>query len=184
MKFAALVLLVLILLLGGMGFTQYNAIINKQEMVSASYADIDAQLQRRSDLIPNLLNSVKGYMSHEQGIIDAITQSREKLSGATNVGELAQASGEMESALKNLMVVVEQYPDLKANTNFIQLQDELSGTENRIATARRDYNDAVRSFNAQIKRFPGSLLASYFGFNPATYFEASEVSQEVPNVSF
>lgn len=184
MKKSTIIILIILVLLGASGVGSYNSMVNKEEAVHSSYSDIGTQLQRRADLIPNLVNSVKGYMEHEQGIIDSITESREKLLGANNVQQLAEASDELNSALKNLMVVVENYPDLKANSNFIQLQDELAGTENRVATARRDYNAAVRDYNATIRRFPGRLLAGLFGFEEAEYFEASAGSMEVPNVSF
>lgn len=184
MKKSTIVILLILVLLGGCGVASYNSIVNKQEAVFSSYSDIEAQLQRRADLIPNLVSSVKGYMEHEQGIIESVTESREKLLSANGIQQLAEASDELNNAMKNLMVVVENYPDLKANTNFIQLQDELAGTENRVATARRDYNAAVRGYNAAIKRFPGKLLADYFGFEAEDYFEASEGSAEVPNVSF
>lgn len=171
-----------LLLVGCIG--SYNSIVSAEEAVSSSYADIDTQLQRRSDLIPNLVNTVKGYMEHEQAAIDSVTESREKLAGANGLQETAEASAELTAAIDNLLVIVENYPDLKANENFIQLQDELAGTENRIATARRDYNDAVRYYNQKIKRIPGSIIASMFGFEQAEYFEASEGSKEVPNVQF
>lgn len=184
MEKSAIVILLILVLLAGCGVASYNSMVNKQEAVFSSYSDIETQLQRRADLIPNLVSSVKGYVEHEQEIIDSVTESREKLLGADGVQQLAEASDELSSALKNLMVVVENYPDLKANTNFIQLQDELAGTENRVATARRDYNAAVREYNAAIKQFPGKFLAELFGFEAAEYFEASEGSTEVPNVSF
>lgn len=184
MKKGTIVILVLLVLLGGCGAASYNSIVNKQEAVFNGFSDIETQLQRRADLIPNLVSAVQGYMAHEQGIIDSITESREKLLHANGVQQLAEASGELNDALKNLMVVVENYPDLKASANFIQLQDELAGTENRVATARRDYNAAVREYNAAIRRFPGVLLANLFGFEAEAYFEASEGSSEVPHVSF
>lgn len=184
MKKTTIVILLILALLGSCCVASYNSMVNKQEAVLSSYSDIETQLQRRADLIPNLVSSVKGYIEHEQGIIDSITESREKLLSANGVPQLAEASDALNSALKNLMVVVENYPDLKANTNFIQLQDELAGTENRVATARRDYNAAVREYNAAIRRFPGRLLAGLYGFEAAEYFEASEGSMEVPNVSF
>lgn len=162
----------------------YNSIVTAEEKVSTSYADIDAQLQRRTDLIPNLINSVKGYMKHEQGIIDSITESRERILNAGSLAERAEANDQLSEALDQLNVVVENYPDLKASENFIQLQDELAGTENRIATSRKDYNDAVNKYNTKIKRFPGVFVARFFGFEKAEYFEAKEGSKEVPDVSF
>ncbi|MCQ2511134.1 MAG: LemA family protein [Lachnospiraceae bacterium] len=179
-----IVLIVLILFCAGGAITSYNSLVSGQEKVESSYADIDAQLQRRADLIPNLISSVKGYMAYEQSVIDSITESREKLLNAEGIQEMAEANDELSAAIGNLMVLVENYPDLKANENFIQLQDELAGTENRIATARRDYNDAVRSYNVKTKRFPGVWIARMFGFEAAEYFEAAAGSTEVPTVEF
>ena len=163
---------------------QYNSIISAQESVMRSLSDIDTQLRRRTDLIPNLINSVKGYVDHEKGVIASVTQAREKMLGASTVGEKAAAEANLTRALGSFMVLVENYPDLKANTNFIQLQDELAGTENRIATARRDYNGAVEYYNFIIKRFPGYLFAKRFGFVAAEYFKTDEDSKAVPNVTF
>lgn len=162
----------------------YNSLVGKSEEVDNKFSDISIQLERRTDLIPNLINSVKGYMSHEKDVIDSITTAREKLVNANSNQDKADANQELTNALNNLYVVVENYPDLKANTNFIQLQDELAGTENRIAVARRDYNDAVKSYNKTIKSFPKNILAGMFGFDKKEYFEAKSGSNEVPNVSF
>ena len=178
------ILLIVLALLVVSGISTYNGIVSKQEKVQSAYADIDAQLQRRADLIPNLVNTVKGYMDHEDSVIKAITESREKLINATTPQEKAEASDALTAALSSFNVVVENYPDLKANTNFMQLQDELAGTENRVATARRDYNGAVEVYNGAIKRIPGRFIASWFGFEPAEYFEAKPGSSEVPNVQF
>lgn len=178
------VLLVLLIVGVGGGISTYNSIITAEEKISSSYADIDTQLQRRADLIPNLINTVKGYMKHEQEIIDSITESRERLLSADNMQDRAQASDELSAALSQFNVVVENYPDLKSNTNFIQLQDELAGTENRIATARRDYNQAVKDYNTKIKRFPGVIIARMIGCEKAEYFEAAAGSTEVPSVNF
>ncbi len=164
--------------------SSYNGIISKSEEVDNKFATIDTQLQRRADLIPNLVNTVKGYASQEQEIINSVTEARAKLAGANSVSEKAEADGELTNALNRLMIVVENYPDLKSSQNFIQLSDELSGTENRIATARRDYNEAVKEYNLKIKRFPTNLIAGMFGYEQRDYFEASEQSQEVPNVNF
>lgn len=162
----------------------YNSLISKQEEVEGKLADISVQLERRADLIPNLVNTVKGYASHEKEVIDSITASREKLLGASSASEMAEANQELSNAIKNLLVIVENYPDLKANTNFIQLQDELAGTENRIATARKDYNAAVKEYNKEIKLFPKNILAGMFGFEEKEYFEAKDSANEVPDVSF
>jgi len=174
------IVLVLCLLLGG----TYNSLISSNENVDSKYADISVQLERRTDLIPNLVNTVKGYMKHEQEIIDSVTEARENLVNANTREEQAEANKELTTALNNLFVIVENYPDLKSNTNFIQLQDELAGTENRIAVARTKYNDAVKDYNKTIKMFPKNILANMFGFEEKEYFEAREISTEVPDVSF
>jgi len=178
------IILALIVLLGFSGVSTYNGMVTAYEKVESSYGDIETQLQRRADLIPNLISTVKGYMEHENEVIDSITQSREKLLAADNIQEMAEANDQLSAALSNLTVLVENYPDLKSNENFIQLQDELAGTENRIATARKDLNDAVRIYNSKIKRFPGVLFAGMFGFEKADYFQATEGSEEVPSVEF
>ena len=158
--------------------------ISKQENVDSSLANLNVMLQRRADLIPNLVNTVKGYTSHEDEVIGKITDARAKLVGANSLEEKSEANNELTNSLNALMLVVENYPDLKSSDNFIQLSDELAGTENRIAVARKDYNDAVKILNTSIKRFPTNLLAGMFGFNEAEYFEADEGSQEVPSVNF
>ena len=162
----------------------YNGMVSGQEGVTRGMADIDTQLRRRADLIPNLINTVKGYMDHEKAAIASVTQARENMLGAKTVGDKAAAAANLTRALGSFVGVVENYPDLKANTNFIQLQDELAGTENRIATARRDYNRAVEDFNLKIKRFPGVWFAPRFGFTEAEYFKTDEESRAVPNVKF
>lgn len=162
----------------------YNGLVSKEEEVDGKLADISVQLERRADLIPNLINTVKGYASHEKEVINSITKSREKLLDADDADEMAEANSELTTALNNLLVIVENYPDLKANTNFIQLQDELAGTENRIAVARKDYNDAVKSYNKTIKSFPKNILAQMFDFDEKEYFEAKDSSSDVPEVSF
>lgn len=164
--------------------SSYNGLVNKEEEVNGKLADISVQLERRADLIPNLVNTVKGYASHEQSVIDSVTKARANLLNADSAEEMAIANQELTSALNNLLVIVENYPDLKSNTNFIQLQDELAGTENRIAVARSDYNDAVKDYNKTIKSFPKNILASMFGFEEKEYFEAKDSSNEVPEVSF
>ena len=175
---------IIIAIVAMMLISSYNGLVSKAEEVDNKFSAIDTQLQRRADLIPNLVNTVKGYASHEQSVIDSITEARAKLSGATTVAEKSEADQELTSALNRLMVVVENYPDLKANENFTQLMDELSGTENRIAVARKDYNDAVKVYNLKVKRFPGNIMAGMFGFEAKDYFEAAEGSKEAPNVNF
>lgn len=179
-----IVILVLVVVIGIALVGGYNKVVSQRESVDTASANLDVMLKRRADLIPNLVNTVKGYTSHENEVIEQITTARENLINANNIEEKAAADEELSSAIDALMIVVENYPDLKSSQNFIQLSDELAGTENRIATARRDYNNAVQTYNLTIRRFPNNLLAGMFGFETVEYFEATESSQEVPNVSF
>ena len=174
----------LVVILGIALISANNNLVSMEAEVDAALANIDTNLQRRADLIPNLVNTVKGYAAHEQAALDSVTEARAKLAGASTVEEKAAADNELTAAVNNLLLVVENYPDLKASANFTQLADELAGTENRIATARRDYNEAVQTYNAAIRTFPKSLVASMFGFAPKAYFQASEGAQNVPNVEF
>lgn len=162
----------------------YNGMVSKKEKIENSLSNLDVALQRRSDLIPNLVNTVKGYTNQENQVIDKVTEARKNLVNANNVEEKSTANNELSNSLKALMVVVENYPDLKSSENFKQLADELAGTENRIAVARKDYNDAVNTFNTSIKKFPNNILAGMFGYEEETYFKADEKSSEVPNVNF
>lgn len=161
-----------------------NNLVSMEAKVDAALANIDTNLQRRADLIPNLVSTVKGYAAHEQEAIDSVTEARANLAGASTVEEKAAADSALTTALNNLLVIVENYPDLKASANFTQLADELAGTENRIAIARRDYNDAVQSYNTAIRKFPTSLVAGLFGFTQKDYFRASDGAQDVPDVAF
>lgn len=174
----------LVVILGIALISANNNLVSMEAKVDAALANIDTNLQRRADLIPNLVNTVKGYAAHEQEAINSVTEARTKLAGATTMEEKAAADSELTAALNNLLVVVENYPDLKASANFTQLADELAGTENRIATARRDYNDAVQSYNTAIRKFPTSLVAGLFGFAQKDYFQASDGAQDVPDVQF
>ena len=171
----------------------YNGMVNMREAVSAQWSNVENQYQRRLDLIPNLVNTVKGYASHEENTLTEVVNARAKATQMQlNIDQLDEATlkklsnvqGELSSALSRLMAISENYPDLKASANFVQLSDELAGTENRIATSRRDYNDAVQEYNSAIKRLPGNLLADMFGFEAKDYFEADEKAAEVPTVSF
>ena len=187
MKKGLIVLLVIggiILFLGFLLAGSYNGLVSKQEAVKNSYANLDVMLQRRADLIPNLVNTVKGYMAHETEIIEKITTARQNLLNANSIDDKQKANNELTNSLNALMVVVENYPDLKASQNFISLQDELAGTENRISTARRDYNKTVEEYNKTVKVFPTNILAGMFGFNEEKYFEADAKAQEVPIVNF
>lgn len=174
------VIIVIALALGG----SYNSIVTLEENVNSEFSNVSVMLERRADLIPNLVSTVKGYASHEQAAIDSVTKAREKLLQAKTIEEKGEANNELTSALNALMVIVENYPDLKANQNFIQLSDELAGTENRIATARRDYNNAVKAYNSKVKKFPTNLIAGMFGFSEKDYFEVEPSKTEVPKVEF
>ena len=176
--------LVLVIAVVGWGVSAYNGLVDAEQQVHTQASQIETQLQRRSDLIPNLVNTVKGYAAHEEEIFTALADARAKLGGASSLEEMDEANGELISALNRLMVVVENYPDLKANQNFVALQDELAGTENRITQARRDYNDAVQEYNVRVRRFPSNLIAGMFGFEQAALFESDEGASSVPEVSF
>ena len=177
------VVVILVAIIAGL-VSNYNGVVSLSEEVDNKFATIDTMLQRRADLIPNLVNTVKGYTNQEQAVIDSVTDARAKLAGANSVGEKANADQELSTALSNLLVVVENYPDLKSSQNFINLSDELAGTENRIATARKDYNDAVKEYNTKIKRFPTNIVSGMFGYGEKEYFQASEGREEVPTVDF
>ncbi len=162
----------------------YNSLATSREAVTSKAADIDTVLQRRADLIPNLVNTVKGFTQHEDEVIEKITTAREHLVNAQSLEEKSAANAELTSGLNALMVVVENYPDLKSSENFIALQDELSGTENRIATARHDYNEVAKTYNTKIQTFPSNIIAGMFNFEKAAYFEADDSAKEVPVVDF
>lgn len=177
-------IIAVIVVIGMLLASGYNGMVSKKETVDSSLSNLDVMLQRRADLIPNLVSTVKGYTNHESEIIEKITNARANLVGAGSVEEKSRANNELSKSLNALMVVVENYPDLKSSENFRQLSDELAGTENRIAVARKDYNDAVKTYNTSIKRFPNNIMANMFNFEQATYFEADEKSTEVPSVNF
>ncbi|SKB70921.1 LemA protein [Lachnospiraceae bacterium] len=162
----------------------YNSLISKQTAVEEQYANIDTQLQRRNDLIPNLVNTVKGYTDHESEVFQQVTEAREKMMAANSVAEKSEADAEVTSALNKLIAVAENYPELKSDTVYVSLMDELAGTENRISYARQEYNASVASYNKSIRAFPGVMYANIFGFEKAELFEASEGSDVVPSVEF
>ncbi|MED4254861.1 LemA family protein [Priestia megaterium] len=166
------------------GVSSYNSLVSAQEDVDNKFSQIDNQLKRRSDLIPNLVETVKGYAKHEQEAIDSVTQARAQLAGAKTPEDKADANQQLSGALNRLLVVVEKYPDLKANENFRSLMDSLEGTENRLAVARKDYNDEVAKYNKSVKRFPKSMLAGTFGFEKKPYFEVTNEEKETPKVDF
>ncbi len=174
-----------IILLGVIyGVSTYNSLVSLKETVDADVSEIDNQLERRADLIPNLVNTVKGYMKHEEDVIASVTEARANLVGASNIKDKAEANEKLDQALNALLVIVENYPELKANENFINLQDELAGTENRISNARRNYNEDVKKYNQSIKHFPKNIIANMFNYDEAEYFEADESKKDVPNVDF
>ena len=178
----------IIVIIAGSLFSWYintrNQLVFLEENISSSWAEIDNQLQRRNDLIPNLVSTVRGYAAHENEIFTNIAEARSRIAGAGSVAEKAEASGQLESAISRLLVIVENYPQLKADQNFIRLQDELAGTENRLAVARRRYNEGVQIFNARIRFFPASIIANQMGLERQPYFEIPEGAREVPTVSF
>lgn len=162
----------------------YNNLVRLDEEVNAMWAQVENQLKRRADLIPNLVNTVKGYASHEEEVFVGISKARSGILEATTPEEYAKAYNELNKSLQGLNVVIERYPELKANTNFTQLQDELAGTENRLAVARMDYNEAVKTFNSKIRRFPTNIIANMFGFEQRQYFEITEEDEQTPEVKF
>ncbi|MEG2086926.1 MAG: LemA family protein [Angelakisella sp.] len=179
-----LVVVAILVVLGIVVVGQYNGLVSGEEAVLNSFANIDVQLQRRNDLIPNLVTTVKGYAAHEQGIIDSVTNARAKMMGAGSIDEKIAADNELSGALSRLIAISESYPDLKANENFLSLQDELAGTENRISVSRKDYNDTVMGFNRKLRTFPTNLLAGMFGFEKYNAFTAAPEAAAPPVVSF
>lgn len=176
--------IVVILAIVGAGVKGYNGLIRLDENVDAAYSDVQVQLQRRNDLIPNLVNTVKGYASHETEVFTAVSDARAKLAGAATPEETIAADGELSSALGRLLAISEAYPELKANENFLSLQDELAGTENRIGVARKDYNEVVKSYNVKIRSFPTSIFANMLGFEKKEQFAAEVGAQNAPSVNF
>lgn len=164
--------------------SSYNKLVSLDQNVKNAESNIDTALQRRSDLIPNLVSTVKGYASQEKDIFTDIANARAKLAGAQNVSDTANADAELSSALSRLLVIVENYPELKSNENFKDLSVSLEGTENRIAIARQDYNEIVNNYNTSIRRFPTSIIAGIFNFGEKPYYKAASGAQEVPKVDF
>ena len=162
----------------------YNSLVRMDEGIKGAWAQVENQLQRRYDLIPNYVETVKGYAKHEKEVFLKVTQARSKVAEAGAISEKIAANNELSSALARLLLVVERYPNLKANANFIRLQDELAGTENRISVERRRFNEAVKVYNTKIRSFPTNFIAGMFGFEKATFFEVPKEKQEVPKVKF
>lgn len=196
MKKSYIVIGIIVLLVLGIFFWfkgTYNTMVGRGEAISSQWSNVENQYQRRADLIPNLVNTVKGYAEHEQATLTQVVEARAKATQAQvnfdNLDTQAmqrfnEAQGELSSALSRLMVSVERYPDLKANENFRDLQAQLEGTENRIATERRKFNEDVKSYNAYIRFFPQNIVAGMFGFEAKPYFEAAEGTEQAPEVNF
>jgi len=188
-----LIVLGIVLIIILWGISVYNGLVNKEEAVSAQWANVENVYQRRADLIPNLVATVKGYAEHEQTTLTAVIEARAKATSVTvnanelteaNIAAFQQAQDGLSGALSRLLVSVERYPDLKANQNFLELQAQLEGTENRIAVERRKYNETAQKFNTAIRRFPANIIASMSGFEKKGYFKAAEGSEEAPKVQF
>ena len=177
-------LLVGALLVGGYIRGVYNDLVSQQEGTRAAWAQVENQLQRRYDLIPNYVETVKGYAKQETTIFTAIADARARIGSATSVPDKISANNELSGALARLLVVVENYPELKSSENFMRLQDELAGTENRIATERMRYNEVVQKYNIRIRQFPANLVAGMFNFEKATLFEAPNEAKQAPKVQF
>src|SRR5438876_11685204 len=179
------VLLLVGIMFGGKFVSVRNDLAVQNEAIAAAWAQVDVALQRRADLIPNLVNTVKGFAAQEKSVIDSVTAARAALGGAGTPQEKIAANTQLDSALSRLLVVAEYYPNLKANENFLRLQDELAGTENRIAVERRKYNEVVQRYNTQIALFPNNLIASMSGFQrDDAYFKTDPASRVAPKVSF
>ena len=193
MKKSVIITLVVLGLLLIWGVTGYNGLVTLDEQVQTQWANVETQYQRRGDLIPNLVNTVKGYASHEKQTLEDVISARSKATqitvnpgdlSAEKIAEYQKAQGEISAALGKLLAISESYPDLKANQNFLELQAQLEGTENRISVARRDFNERAKSYNTQIRRFPKNILAGIFGFDKVSYFEAEAGSEKAPTVEF
>ncbi|SCG82741.1 LemA protein [Proteiniborus sp. DW1] len=187
MRVGLIVLAVILIIVVGFGAIivgSYNNLVKLDEETNAKWAQIENQLQRRADLIPNLVNTVKGFAAQEENVLLGVTQARSRLETARTPGEYADANAQLTTALERLNVVVEAYPELKSNENFIRLQDELAGTENRIAVARMDYNESAEILNKKVRTFPTNIIAGMFGFNQREYFKVSDEAKEVPQVNF
>ena len=185
MKKIILGLVIAVLVLTAVIIGVYNGIVSKHETITAKWAQVENQLQRRNDLIPNLVNTVKGYAVYEKGVFEAVTNARSQWAKAGSVDEKVKAAGSVDAALSRLLFVAENYPNLKADSTFLKLMDELSGTENRIAVERMRYNDAVRDYNIAVRMFPGNIIAGVSGYKVASeYFKAEEKAKIVPEVKF
>ena len=182
---SAIVVIVVVVLLGIIAFAQYNGLVRKKVAVDEAFAQIEVQLQRRNDLIPNLVETVKGYASHEQETFDKVVKARAASTAAHGVADVSAADGQLTQALRGLLAVAENYPDLKASANFLSLQEELSATENKVGFARQYYNDAVRILNTAIEVIPGKFFAGWAKATRRDFYEVTDPgSREVPKVQF
>ena len=178
------VALILVVALYSFFVGNYNKFVKMDVGIKAAWAQVENQLQRRYDLIPNLVETVKGYAKQEKDVLVEVTNARAKVGGAGNIPDKIAANNQLTGALSRLMLVMEKYPDLKSNQNFLKLQDELAGTENRIAVERMRYNDTVKVYNEAIRTFPANMLAGMYGFAEAAFFKVDEVAKAVPKVKF
>lgn len=184
---ALIVVIVVAFIISGSFMGSYNSLQKMDESINSNWAQVENQLQRRSDLIPNLVSTVKGYAKHESTVFTNIADARAKLAGAVktkDVNSINKANGELSGALSRLLMVAENYPQLKANQNFTALQDEISGTENRLAVARRDYNESVKELNAIVRTFPTRIIANMSGIKSREYFQVDESKKDLPKVNF
>lgn len=184
MKKGLLIVLAIVVLLGIWAYSSYNGLVKLNESVNSQWAQVETQYQRRFDLIPNLVESVKGIMKQEQSVFDAIAQARTQYAGAQTVDQKAQAASNVESALGRLLVITENYPQLQSAGTVQTLMSQLEGTENRVSVERKRYNDLVQQYNTKIKYFPGSILARMFGFAERPYFQAAAGAENAPQVKF
>ena len=181
---AGVVIVIVIFSLYSLFKGSYNKFVSLDEAVKSSWAQVENQLQRRFDLIPNLVETVKGYAKQEKDVLVEVTNARAKVGGAGSVPDKIAANNQLSGALSRLLIVVERYPDLKSNQNFMHLQDELAGTENRVAVERRRYNEVVQTYNVAVRSFPGNIVAGIFGFAKAPFFEAPATAKAAPQVKF
>lgn len=174
-------------------YAAYNGFVNKEEAVKTSWANVETQYQRRADLIPNLVNTVKGYATHETQTLNEVTEARTRATSVNlsagdltpeKLAEFQRAQSQVSSSLGRLIAISENYPDLKANQNFLELQAQLEGTENRIAVSRKEFNEVAKTYNVAVRRFPANLIAKMFGFEQKPYFDAAEGTEAAPQVQF
>ncbi len=193
MKKSTIIVLVIVAIVAIWGVMGYNGLVRADEAVSTAWSNVENQYQRRADLIPNLVNTVKGYAAHEKEALDAVVTARARATQVTvdvadmtpeMLQEYQKSQGEIGVALGRLLAIAEAYPDLKANSNFLELQAQLEGTENRISVERRNFNDAAKGYNTSIRTFPRNILAGMFGFEKRPYFEAQEGAEKAPDVQF